>query len=129
MFGDRATDSQEKEAIEGSQPTVIAPPVPDTTTSTSSAALVMEDGTIIPVTEGEVFIGRHRENNIRIPDVRVSRRHARLVGTGDRFELHNLTAVRSEPNPIVINGVEREHAELHDGDHVSLGGVRLTFRA
>jgi hypothetical protein len=77
----------------------------------------------------EAVIGRHSTDDIRIPDVRVSRHHARLVANGDgRFEIHNLTAVRSEPNPMLVNGVDREHAHIGDGDVVTLGGVSFTFR-
>jgi hypothetical protein len=125
VFGDRATtpdDSAAPAAPEVPQPA----PVP---AASAGPALVMEDGTAFPLHEGEEFIGRHSENEIRIRDVRVSRRHARLVGMGGKFELHNLTAVRSEPNPILINDVEREHAALSDGDVISLGGVKLRFKA
>ena len=83
----------------------------------------------VPLTKGEMLIGRHSNDDIRINDVRVSRQHARLVATNGRYEIHNLTAVRSEPNPMLINGTPKEHAILADGDVVSLGGVKFTFRA
>lgn len=77
----------------------------------------------------EVVIGRHTQDDIRISDVRVSRHHARLVARRDGgFEIHNLTAVRSEPNPMQINGETREHADIVDGDVVTLGGVSFVFR-
>lgn len=130
VFGDRATETQDGKELEPPAPAVIVEtPAPAGVVPGAGPALVMEDGTAIPLGEGEVFIGRHSENGIRIPDVRVSRRHARIVGMGDHFEIHNLTAVRSEPNPILINDVEREHAELTDGDVISLGGVKVRFRA
>ncbi len=83
----------------------------------------------IPITKTEAIIGRHTEDDIRIPDIRVSRHHARLTNADGHYEIHNLTALRAEPNPLTINGAEKEHAELHDGDLISLGGVRFTFRA
>lgn len=83
----------------------------------------------IPITKSELVIGRHSDDDVRINDVRVSRHHARLTSSGSQHEIHNLTAVRSEPNPLLVNGVDREHAELKDGDVVSLGGVTFTFRA
>lgn len=127
-YGDKATETESQEAIEGAAEAAGPAPAP-APAATGGPALVMEDGTTFPLHEGEEFIGRHSENDIRIPDVRVSRRHARLVGMGGHYELHNLTAVRSEPNPILINGVEREHAALADGDVISLGGLKLRFRA
>lgn len=84
----------------------------------------------VAVVRPEVVIGRHSEDDIRVPDVRVSRHHARLVAKrGGGFEIHNLTAVRSEPNIMLINGEAREHADIADGDIVSLGGVNFTFRS
>jgi Kef-type K+ transport system membrane component KefB len=130
FFGDRATTPEDRAAAAAAPVSPeVARPTPAETAATAGPALVMEDGTAFPLAEGEEFIGRHSENDIRIPDVRVSRRHARLVGMGGRYELHNLTAVRSEPNPILINDVEREHAVLADGDVISLGGVKLRYRA
>ena len=82
----------------------------------------------VKVMRPEVVIGRHSEDDIQVRDVRVSRHHARLVARRDGgFEIHNLTAVRSEPNPMQVNGVTREHASLQDGDIVSLGGVSFTL--
>lgn len=132
IFGDNATNTEDREAIaSAAAPAAVEAPTPARAGAGAEAgpALVMDDGTAFPLAEGEEFIGRHSENDIRIPDVRVSRRHARLVGMGGRYELHNLTAVRSEPNPILINDVEREHAVLSDGDVISFGGVKLRYRA
>lgn len=88
------------------------------------AKLVFEDslGTF-DVTRGAVTIGRHSEDDIRINDVRVSRRHARLTVAHDgRFEIVNLTRDRSVSNPITVNGVEHEQFVLSEGDKVVLGG-------
>jgi pSer/pThr/pTyr-binding forkhead associated (FHA) protein len=83
---------------------------------------------LVDVIRPEVVIGRHSEDDIQVRDVRISRHHARLVAHRDGgFEIHNLTAVRSEPNPMQVNGVIREHARLQDGDIVSLGGVNFTL--
>ena len=83
----------------------------------------------VTLTQPEVMIGRHSDDDVRIPDVRVSRHHARLVAKRQGgFEIHNLTAVRSEPNPMLINGAEREHSDIFDGDVVTLGGVSFTFK-
>ena len=66
-----------------------------------------------------------------LPSARIaqlSRHHARLTTANGSHAIHNQTALRSEPNPILINGIEKEHSELRDGDVVSLGGVTFTFR-
>jgi hypothetical protein len=81
------------------------------------------------LTAPEVMIGRHSQDDVRIPDVRVSRHHARLIaGRHGGFEIHNLTAARSEPNPMLVNGEECERASLGDGDVVTLGGVSFKLR-
>lgn len=82
----------------------------------------------VPVTKKEVVIGRHGSDDVRINDVQVSRPHARLRQLDDaHLELDNLTAVRSEPNPVLVNGVERDHAVLDDRDVVTMGGVSFAF--
>lgn len=82
----------------------------------------------VPVQRGEIVIGRHSDDDVRVPDIRVSRHHARLVAHGGSFEIHNLTAVRSEPNPMLVNGKSREHASVADGDIITLGGVSFKLR-
>jgi Kef-type K+ transport system membrane component KefB len=92
--------------------------------SPAMATLEFEGGIgSFDVIRGAVTIGRHSEDDIRINDVRVSRRHARLtVGHDGRFEIANLTADRATANPITINGAVLEHAVLAEGDKVVLGG-------
>lgn len=126
-------------------PEVALPPVTQNTaiesgvdraSSTAMAvgplAVLMFDGALgrVAIVRPEVVIGRHSGDDIRVPDVRVSRHHAKLVAKLDGgFEIHNLTAVRSAPNPMLVNGEAKEHADIMDGDVVSLGGVNFTFRA
>ena len=87
-----------------------------------------EFGTI-PVTNPRSVIGRHSDAHVRVNDIRVSRHHALLAqGANGRFEIYNQMADRAEPNPILVNGIPKEHAVLADGDKVSLGGVSFTFR-
>ena len=128
-------------------PATAAPqpaPVPAETPATAPAAMpepmpaaaetgplleFEEDVGTVPMGKAEVVIGRHSQDDIRVRDVRVSRHHARLKRLADgRVELTNLTADRSEPNPVTVNGIEREHAVLVNGDKVSLGGVVFTLK-
>lgn len=82
----------------------------------------------VPVQRGEVVIGRHSDDDVRVPDVRVSRHHARLVADAGSCEIHNLTAARAEANPMLVNGERREHARVEDGDVITLGGVSFKLR-
>ena len=118
-------------------PAAVAPAVahpvttPPLTASAGTIAILEleEDGTRIEVKASPAVIGRHSSDDIRLDDVRVSRRHARLERHANgQFEIHNQTADRSEPNPVLVNGVYREHAEIKSGDVISLGGVAFRFR-
>ena len=126
LYGDRATLARDREAVVVPLDT---PPVRQA--GEPSRPMLVFDAPLgaIPVTKSEVIIGRHSSDDIPISDIRVSRHHARLHAVDGAYEIHNLTAVRSEPNPMQINGTEREHAVLRDGDRVSLGGIEFTFRA
>jgi Kef-type K+ transport system membrane component KefB len=136
-WGEAATRAREPDA-KAVAPAPVPAPVPEPVPAAAPPAaaaparaprLVLADGRELALPKPEVVIGRHSSDDVRINDVRISRHHARLVTGAGRNEIHNQTAVRSEPNPMLVNGVEKEHAELKDGDVISLGGVSLTFRA
>ncbi len=96
----------------------------------SLAVLEFEDEPgVVAVERARVVIGRHSDDDIQIKDVTVSRHHALLeLNAAGTFEIRNQTAGRSEPNPVLVNGVHREHAVLADGDLVTVGGVTFRFR-
>ncbi|KAB2846843.1 MAG: FHA domain-containing protein, partial [Hyphomicrobiaceae bacterium] len=125
VFGAAATETKERWPA----PEVVAEPAARQPQAASGPVLLVEDlPQPIVVPKAEVIIGRHSQDDIRFSDVRMSRHHARLARVDGGYEIHNLTAVRSEPNPMLVNGVEKEHARLSDGDVVSLGGVTFTFK-
>jgi hypothetical protein len=83
----------------------------------------------VPVYRSRLVIGRHRDDDVQVNDIRVSRHHALVLhDDAGGFEIHNQTAGRSEPNDLLVNGVYKEHAKLSDGDRVTIGGVSFTFR-
>ena len=82
----------------------------------------------VTVATGEYVIGRHSDDDVRVPDVRVSRHHARLVARNGVCEILNLTAARDPANPMLVNGETTNHARLGDGDVVTLGGVGFKLR-
>jgi hypothetical protein len=129
-YGDDLKDGGKGGAVLGGEAPVV-------TTSAAPAAspvlatLVFDDARIgtTKIRSARSTIGRDQEDTIRIADVRVSRNHALLtLGYQGKFEIHNLTADRSEPNPIAVNGVDKASSVLADGDTVSLGGIAFTFR-
>lgn len=136
-FGESATQTREEQRVEVSVPAVPELPASEQAGAVVAQTAKVEGATLdfehslgkVVVTNPDVVIGRHKDDGIRVNDVRVSRGHARLQKLGDNvYEITNLTATRSEPNPITINGEEKDKAILKDGDVVSLNGVNFTFR-
>jgi Kef-type K+ transport system membrane component KefB len=136
-FGEAATQTREEQKVEISVPTVPDLPkseqagkVVGPRAKVAGASLDFENAIgRVAINSPDVVIGRHKEDGIRVNDVRVSRGHARLQKLGeDVYEITNLTATRSEPNPITINGEAKDKAILKDGDVVSLNGVNFKFR-
>ena len=93
--------------------------------STPLGSWLMCEGRQIRLTEGENIIGREPEAAVWLDFFAVSRRHARIVISGDRATLEDLgskngTHVRGER----ISGV----VALEDGDEIRIGSVVLSFR-
>ncbi len=80
-------------------------------------------GTRIPITSTDTVIGRHRDCDIVLDDVTVSRRHARLHVQGHRYTIADAGSL----NGTYLNRQPVETAELTDGDEVWIGKFRLTF--
>jgi two-component system response regulator AtoC len=78
-----------------------------------------------PLSQGAADIGRSSESAVRIDAAGVSRRHARIVITGDEARVEDLgskngTFVDAKP----VTGA----CLLKDGDEIRIGPVALTFR-
>jgi hypothetical protein len=80
-----------------------------------------------PLRTTNVRLGRHRDNDICIPNDSISRRHAVLHYNAEtrRFVITDLGG----GNGVVVNQTKYKSRELSDGDTVELGEVRLRFRA
>jgi hypothetical protein len=106
----------------------VAGPAGAVSPGTLALLVFNEGGRRVEIRNPVTIIGRNNTDDVRLNDVRVSRRHARLERTADgAFEIHNETASRSEPNALLVNGVYREHAVVTDGDTISLGGISFVF--
>lgn len=106
---------------------IVAPP---TDSKPVLARLEFEGGRDpISIVKPIVTIGRHTSDDIRLEDVRISRGHAKLTIEQDgRANLRNQTADRAEANPITVNGIYLEDAEVKDGDRITMGGLTFTYR-
>jgi ABC transport system ATP-binding/permease protein len=79
------------------------------------------DGRIYPVV-GEVMVGRAAENQLVLDDPSLSRKHARLRGTGRRIEIEDL----GSSNGTFVNGRKVGRAAAGPGDTLRFG--ELSFR-
>ena len=90
-----------------------------------SARLVSGDGRSYPLSIGSTVIGRGDQANMRLPDVGISRRHARLDFDGAQVVLTDLGST----NGTMVNGQRVSAVALNPGDMIQLGTTTLTFRA
>ncbi len=86
--------------------------------------LVIEhDGarTTVPVDQGPVTIGRALDNDVHLPDARVSRHHCRVERIDGGLRVVDLGSA----NGLVFNGERTREALLGSGDELWLGSARL----
>jgi hypothetical protein len=94
----------------------------------SGPALVVRSGggrageTFHPMGE-RTTIGRSPDCDVFLDDVTVSRKHAVLVGEGERFSVEDLGSL----NGTFLNRKRIEKAPVEDGDELQIGKYRLTF--
>jgi hypothetical protein len=86
--------------------------------------LVAGDGRGYPLSIGSTVIGRGDQANLRLPDVGISRRHARLDFDGAQVVLTDLGST----NGTMVNGQRVSAVALNPGDMIQLGTTTLTFR-
>jgi pSer/pThr/pTyr-binding forkhead associated (FHA) protein len=79
---------------------------------------------VFPVTSGRVVLGRSRECDIRVADANVSRRHCEIVQDGPTVWS---VADLGSTNGTELNGRQVQHAELSDGDRITVGGTDIVF--
>jgi hypothetical protein len=81
------------------------------------------NGTLLPLNQEVVVVGRGSEADIRIDDPGVSRRHAMV-----RLRPTPVITDLGSTNGTVVDGVAVEEGELHDGSVVMFGSTRTVFR-
>jgi hypothetical protein len=70
-----------------------------------------------------LVIGRTNENDVVLNHRSISRHHAKIVQDRDHFTIVDLQSA----NGVRVNGEDYERIELHAGDVVELGHVRIRF--
>jgi hypothetical protein len=84
---------------------------------------VSTDDGIIPLTDPEYLIGRHRENTIVLPDPGVSGFHARIYRGPEGYVLEDLKS----RNGTWVNGERVFQLTLTSGDRVHVGTTDLLY--
>lgn len=84
---------------------------------------IEHDGTIIPLTDPEYLLGRHRENNIQLSDPGISGFHARIYRGPEGYVIEDLKS----RNGTWLNGARVYVATLTSGDRVHLGQIDLMY--
>lgn len=69
----------------------------------------------------EMVLGRGANANLRLNDDGVSRRHARLVRSGDKYIIEDLNS----SNGTLVNGESVTQRILEDGDKIRLGSITV----
>lgn len=70
-----------------------------------------------------VTVGRNGKADILLDDVTVSRQHAEVEKTADRYVVRDVGSL----NGTWLNGVRIDTSELQDGDEVQIGRFKLVF--
>jgi hypothetical protein len=86
--------------------------------------LLSGDGRSYPLSIGSTVLGRGDQANLRLPDVGISRRHARMDFDGAQVVLTDLGST----NGTMVNGQRISAVGLNPGDVIQLGTTTLTFR-
>jgi hypothetical protein len=90
------------------------------------ARLTLErDGTVIPLTEPEYIVGRHRDNTIQLTDLGISSFHARIFHGPEGYVIEDLKS----RNGTWVNGARVYQATLTSGDRIHLGQSDLVYEA
>ena len=82
----------------------------------------LKDSTI-PLSEGEVTIGREASNGIAVTDPSVSRKHCLLSGRDGIFRVRDLDS----RNGTLVNGTAVEGQALQHGDEIATGDSSFLF--
>lgn len=84
----------------------------------------VDQGTRFEIESGRIRIGRGAQNEIRILDTEVSRRHATLACQKDRYILQD----DNSSNGSFVNGQAVRSQVLRNGDQVQIGRTILLFQ-
>ena len=127
--------------VVGKVPTPPPMPTPAPAPAPPSGGVEMEDRTfIVPeallLSEADngqavnfrltalTYIGRSEDNQLRLLDPGVSRRHVLVMATPGGYTIRDL----GSQNGTYVNGTRVDESPLTDGDRITIGEINLVFR-
>jgi len=78
---------------------------------------------VIPLSDGEITIGREASNGLAVIDPSVSRRHCAVCGQEGKFQVRDL----GSRNGTIVNGEGVQEQELKHGDQIAAGDSSFLF--
>lgn len=78
---------------------------------------------VFDITQESVIIGRGEDTNLLLPNISVSRHHAKLSFKDGKATIQDLDS----SNGTLVNGKAITRADLKSGDQISLGKFRLAY--
>lgn len=82
-----------------------------------------EDKVFILEGEREYKIGRAKDTDIQLRDIKISRLHSKITVKGNKYKITDLDS----KNGTYVNGEKVQTAQLSDGDQIRLGFSVLQF--
>lgn len=80
-------------------------------------------GTVLPISDSPVIIGRESAATLYLPEGAVSRRHSQIEREGDEFILTDLESL----NGTFVNDVPVKRRSLEHGDKITIGNSHFLF--
>ena len=87
--------------------------------------VALDEGPDIPLARGPILVGRHPHCDVRLPSIRVSRRHCCLIAVDDEVAVRDL----GSSNGTRINDRRVEAGRLQPGDTLSIANLRYRLKA
>jgi len=104
---------------------LVAGSVKEAAGGVAVGALVLTDGSRVPVTDEPVTIGRMADCTVVLTDESVSRRHAEVRRLGSNIVVVDLGST----NGTKVNGAGVKERRLVDGDEITVGTTSMRFEA
>ena len=82
-------------------------------------------GTVLPLIDGPVSIGRDESNQLCVIETSVSRKHCVIQQAGEQYEVVDLDSL----NGTFVNGVPVRRKAVEHGDTIRIGNSELVFLA